>query len=346
MSAVLCSQSPLISSLAIAPMIDWTYTHFRVFMRMLAPKALLYTDMQTPGAVFNNSSRALGFHPMENPLALQLGGADKKALVLSAKKAEQQGFNEINLNLGCPSDRVQAGRFGACLMAEPEHVADCITAIKQAVSIPVTAKTRIGIDHQDSYDFFSAFAHRLIASGCDKLLVHARKAWLRGLNPKQNRTIPPLHYEYVYNIKQELPSVPIVINGNINSLEAIRLHLQQVDGVMLGRLACQNPYAIAIIHHGLYPQIPLLKRSVVLQQYLDYLKTAYAHGVAMSILLKPILGLAHGLPGAKLWKELLSNAQRGGVIPEHRNAISMMENMEQHDSDDVSLLSCQALNDG
>ncbi len=312
-------------------MIDWTYTHFRVFMRMLAPKALLYTDMQTPGAVFNHSSRALGFHPMENPLALQLGGADKEALVLCAKKAEQQGFNEINLNLGCPSDRVQAGRFGACLMSEPEHVADCIAAMKQAVSIPVTAKTRIGIDNQDSYDFFSAFAHGLIEAGCDKLVVHARKAWLRGLNPKQNRTIPPLHYEYVYNIKEALPLVPIVINGNINTLEEINAHLQRVDGVMLGRLACQNPYAIALIHHGLYPQIPLLKRSVILQCYFEYLQTDYACDVPMSVLLKPILGLAHGLPGAKSWKELLMNAQRFGMIPEIKKAILMLEEIEQHD---------------
>jgi len=300
----------LFSPLAIAPMIDWTYTHFRVLMRMLAPHALLYTDMQTVGAIQNNQLRALNFHPSEQPLALQLGGSDKNALVSSAKIAEQHGFVEVNLNLGCPSDRVQAGRFGACLMSEPGHVADCITAMKQAIRIPVTAKTRIGIDKQDSYDFFAAFAHKLVDAGCDKLVVHARKAWLHGLNPKQNRTIPPLHYDYVYKIKQALPLTPVVINGNINEFEEIHEHLQQVDGVMLGRLACQNPYAIAKIHHALYPETPLLKRSSILKQYIDYAELMREKGVPVSLLVKPIFGLAHGLAGARLWKNYLMDIQQ------------------------------------
>ena len=293
-------------------MIDWTYTHFRVFMRMLAPQALLYTEMQTPGAIVHNPSRALDFHEMESPLALQLGGSDKDALVRCAKIAEQQGFAEVNLNLGCPSDRVQAGRFGACMMVEPQHVADCIAAMKQAVAIPVTAKTRIGIDHQDSYDFFAAFAHQLIDAGCDKLIVHARKAWLHGLNPKQNRTIPPLHYDYVYKIKQALPSIPIVMNGNISELDEIDAHLQHVDGVMLGRLACQNPYAIAVIHHALYPHIPLLTRATIMEQYVAYAQSASAIGVPMSLLLKPIFNMAHGLPGARVWKAQLMAIQQSG----------------------------------
>lgn len=302
--------SGLISPLAIAPMIDWTYTHFRVFMRMLAPQALLYTDMQTPGAIINNPSRALDFHTMEQPLALQLGGSDLKALVECAQIAEKRGFTEVNLNLGCPSDRVQAGRFGACLMAEPEHVAECITAMKQAVTIPVTAKTRIGIDTQDSYDFFAAFAHKLVDAGCDKLIVHARKAWLHGLNPKQNRTIPPLHYDYVYKIKQELSSIPVVINGGINEIDEIMQHLEHVDGVMLGRLACQHPYAIAEIHHAMYPHIPLLKRSVILQHYVDYAQPMYEKNVPVSLLLKPIFSLAHGLAGARAWKNQLMTIQQ------------------------------------
>ncbi len=291
-------------------MIDWTYTHFRVLMRMLAPQALLYTDMQTSGAIVNNPARALNFHPMEQPLALQLGGADIKALVDCAQIAEQLGFAEVNLNLGCPSDRVQAGRFGACLMAEPDHVAECIKAMKQAVGIPVTAKTRIGIDTQDSYEFFAGFIHKLVDAGCDKVIVHARKAWLHGLNPKQNRTIPPLHYDYVYRIKQELPSIPVVINGGINELEDIQEHLKQVDGVMLGRLACQNPYAIAMIHHALYPDIPLPERSIILEKYIDYAQPMQEKGVPLSLLLKPIFGLAHGLPGARHWKNQLMDVQQ------------------------------------
>ena len=320
----------LISPLAVAPMIDWTYTHFRVFMRMLAPQALLYTDMQTAGAIFNNPSRALDFHEMETPLALQLGGSDRDALVKCAQIADQRGFSEVNLNLGCPSDRVQAGRFGACLMIEPEHVADCIQAMKQCVGIPVSAKTRIGIDHQDSYDFFASFAHKLVDAGCDKLIVHARKAWLHGLNPKQNRTIPPLHYDYVYKIKQELPSIPIVINGNINELDDINHHLQQIDGVMLGRLACQNPYAIAMIHHALYPHIPLLKRSTILENYVIYAQTEHEKGVPMSLLLKPIFNLSHGLPGARGWKGALMNIQQSKDSAALGHAASLFLEMEHN----------------
>ncbi|MDP3562250.1 MAG: tRNA dihydrouridine(20/20a) synthase DusA [Legionellaceae bacterium] len=306
----------LISPLAIAPMIDWTYTHFRVFMRILAPHALLYTDMQTPGAIKHNPTRALDFHPMETPLALQLGGSDRHELVTAARVAAHHGYNEINLNLGCPSDRVQAGRFGACLMAEPEHVADCIRAMKDAVNIPVTAKTRIGIDHQDNYDFFSTFAHSLIEAGCDKLIVHARKAWLHGLSPKQNRTIPPVQYDYVYKIKQELPDTPIVINGNINTIDDIQTHLKQVDGVMLGRLACNNPYAVALIHHALDPDTPLLSRNDVLQQYLAYINSINYAAVPMSLLLKPLFNMSHGLEGARQWKEQLLSVQQSRSIQE------------------------------
>ncbi len=314
----------LISPLSVAPMIDWTYTHFRVFMRMLAPHALLYTDMQTAGAIQNNPTRALAFHPMEHPLALQLGGADPDALVYCALQAERLGFAEVNLNLGCPSDRVQAGRFGACLMAEPQQVAECIRAMKRAVSIPVTAKTRIGIDTQDSYDFFSTFAHRLVDAGCDKLIVHARKAWLHGLNPKQNRTIPPVNYDYVYQIKRDLPSIPVVINGNIHALSEIHAHLNQVDGVMLGRLVCQNPYALATIHHALYPQTPLLTRKSVLQRYASYVESVHPSGVPMSILVKPILNMAHALPGAREWKARLLSVVRSNQTAGLRDAMEQL----------------------
>ncbi len=302
----------LISPLSVAPMIDWTYTHFRVFMRMLAPNALLYTEMQTVGAIINNPERALHFRDVERPLALQIGGNCLDGLVECAMRAEGAGYSEVNLNLGCPSDRVQAGRFGACLMAEPDHVADCIRTLKRAVRIPVTAKTRIGIDAHDSYEFFSDFAHRLIDAGCDKLIVHARKAWLSGLNPKQNRTIPPLHYDYVYRIKQAFASIPVVINGNINTIDEIHIHLSRVDGVMLGRLVCQNPYALALIHHALYPDTPLASRQVILKHYAQYVESMRLQKIPMSLLLKPIFNMAHGIAGAKLWKEKLMHIQRSG----------------------------------
>lgn len=294
--------------LSIAPMIDWTYSHFRVFMRFLAPEALLYTEMQTTGAVFNNPQRALYFDPMEHPIALQLGGSDKTSLVEAALHAEQLGYDEVNLNLGCPSDRVQAGRFGACLMAEPQLVAECINALSKAVQIPVTAKTRIGIDQQDTYEFFQSFVRHVVDAGAQKVIVHARKAWLHGLNPKQNRTIPPVNYDYVYQIKKDYPHLPIVINGNIKTTTEINTHLSQIDGVMLGRLACDNPYAIAQIHHALYPQYPLLKRSEYAKKYFDYLVQQWDQGVPLSLLVKPIFGLAFGLPGASQWKKGLMHA--------------------------------------
>lgn len=286
-------------------MIDWTYTHFRVWMRLLAPQALLYTEMQTTGAIKNNPGRALFFSPIEHPIALQLGGSDAHALMQSALIAEQEGYDEVNLNLGCPSDKVQAGQFGACLMKEPKQVAACIRAMKQAATIPITAKTRIGIDHQDSYEFFKDFVFQLVDAGCDKLIIHARKAWLNGLNPKQNRTIPPVQYEYVYRIKEELRHIPVIINGNILNLDEIRAHLQQVDGVMLGRLACDNPYKIAQIHHALYPEIPLLKRSQLFELYTNYLVNEHEKGIPLSLLIKPVFNLAHGMQGASQWKQKL-----------------------------------------
>ncbi|KGP64408.1 tRNA-dihydrouridine synthase [Legionella norrlandica] len=295
------------SKLSIAPMIDWTNSHFRTLMRLLAPHALLYTEMQTTGAIQNNPGRALYFNSAEHPVAIQLGGADKLALAKCAVIAEQKGFDEVNLNLGCPSDKVQAGRFGACLMREPTHVADCIREIKQAVRIPVTAKTRIGVDNQDSYEFFRSFALHLVDAGCDKLIVHARKAWLHGLNPKQNRTIPPVNYDYVYELKKEIPHVTVVINGNILTIDEIKNHLTQVDGVMLGRLACDNPYQMAEIHHALYPESFQVKRSQVLIEYLDYLYDEAKKEVSLSILVKPLFNLVFGLPGAKLWKKKLMN---------------------------------------
>ncbi|MEI6095034.1 MAG: tRNA dihydrouridine(20/20a) synthase DusA [Gammaproteobacteria bacterium] len=306
--------------LSIAPMIDWTYTHFRVLMRILAPQALLYTEMQTPQAIANHPQRCLYFSAMEHPLALQLGGSDPDALVAAAQQAQDLGYVEINLNLGCPSDRVLSGHFGACLMNEPQQVTKIIRTLKQHTHLPITAKTRIGIDHQDSYSFFSDFIHRLAEAGCDKFIIHARKAWLKGLSPKQNRTIPPVNYDYVYQIKGELPHLPFVINGNIGTLEAVSDHLKQVDGVMLGRLACDNPYAIALIHHALYPDFSVKSRRQITQEYFSYLQTI-PH-TPLSILLKPLLNLAHGLPNAKIWKNHLITMQRTHTIPDNLDLIS------------------------
>lgn len=286
-------------------MIDWTYSHFRMLMRILAPHALLYTEMQTTGAISNNPIRSLQFNREEHPIALQIGGSEPNILAQCAKLAEQEGYDEININLGCPSDKVQAGHFGACLMNEPEKVSACIRAMKEAVSIPITAKTRIGIDHQDSYEFFSDFAHQLVEAGAQKLIVHARKAWLQGLSPKQNRTIPPVQYDYVYRLKKEIPHTPLVINGNISNLKEINEHLHFVDGVMLGRLACDNPFQIAIISQELYPQTSQNSRSQIFNAYLEYLLDEYHKGVSLSLLIKPVFNLAFGLPGATQWKRKL-----------------------------------------
>ena len=298
----------LISPLAIAPMIDWTYMHFRVLMRLLAPHALLYTEMQTSGAIEHNPQRALEFHRIETPVALQMGGSDPKILAECARKAETAGYIEVNLNLGCPSPRVLAGQFGACLMNDAPRVAACIREIKRAVQIPVTAKIRLGIDHQDSYAFFADFAHMLVDAGCDKLIVHARKAWLTGLNPKQNRTIPPINYDYVYQIKQQLPAIPVVINGQIQTIAGLKVHLQHVDGIMVGRLACQNPYAIAQMHHVLYPEDPLPDRIDVLKKYLAIsagIQGQSQQKIPLSRILKPLFNIMHGLPGASAWKSSL-----------------------------------------
>lgn len=301
--------------LSIAPMIDWTYSHFRVLMRILAPNALLYTEMQTPDAIKFNPQRCLHFNPFEAPIAIQLGGSDKKKLVEAAISAEKTGYKEINLNLGCPSERVQSGSFGACLMVHPELVANCISAIKERVNIPVTAKTRIGIDNHDSYDFFANFCNKLIDAGCDKLIIHARKAWLKGLSPKQNRTIPKINYDYAYRLKKDLPSIPIIINGDIKSNNDVLNQLQHVDGVMLGRLAYQNPYAIALIHKQLFPTISIASRTEVIQKYIEYTQRLDLSQERITFLLKPLFNLFHGQLGAKSWKEKLTNLQ-------HMNSLS------------------------
>lgn len=288
-------------TLSIAPMIDWSYSQFRILMRLLAPNALLYTEMLTSQAILNQTDRILAYNAIEHPLAIQLGGADPVALAQCALLAEQAGYVEINLNVGCPSDRVQSGRFGACLMKEPELVAHCVSEMKNKVKIPVTVKTRVGIDELDDYTFFYNFVKTIAAAGCDKLIVHARKAWLNGLSPKQNRTIPPIQYDKAYAIKRDFPELPVIINGNIQTISDINFHLTQVDGVMLGRLATQNPFAIAEIHHQLFPEILLPDRAKVAENYWHYCGH-YLNTSKHFLVIKPLQNLYHGLPGARAWR--------------------------------------------
>lgn len=316
----------LFSPLAIAPMVNWTNNHFRMLMRLIAPNCLLYTEMQSMHAVIHKPERTLFFHAQEQPLALQLGGSDPTRLAYCSKLAEEHGFCEVNLNLGCPSKKVRDGHFGACLMAEPQIVMECITAMKTSVSIPISVKTRIGINNNDDYDFFASFVHQVLAAGCDKLIIHARKAWLNGLSPKQNRSIPPLNYTFVYRIKQELPTIPVVINGNItDNITEIKYHMERVNGIMLGRLACQQPYTLATIHQYFYPAIARSKRYNILYNYIKYIMWNFAQGVNLSILLQPLFNFAYGLPIAKIWKNTLMQIKHANDLSILPGILTLME---------------------
>ena len=293
--------------LQIAPMVDWTNSPFRLMMRLLFPKAKLYTEMLVPQAIIRNPQRYLGYYAQENPLVLQLGGSNPELLLQAALSAEKFGYHEVNLNLGCPSERVQAGQFGACLMTQKNIVGACISYLKKNLTIPVTAKTRIGVDNFDSYSFFADFIDLLVDSGIDALIVHARKAWLKGLNPKQNRTIPPINYEFVYRIKQQYPQLPVIINGDLKTVSQMQQQLDKVDGVMIGRLACDNPMLIQEFHRKVYPQVTLPCREEALKQYFAIImEENKTH--SLSIYLKPIFNLYHATPFAKQWRQILQNA--------------------------------------
>lgn len=303
-------------TISIAPMMDWTDRHDRYFLRLISSRALLYTEMVTTGAIIHgDTDRFLRFDPAEQPLALQLGGSEPDALARCSEIAESYGYQEINLNVGCPSDRVQNGRFGACLMGEPETVAACMTAMQRATSLPVTVKTRIGIDELDSYDYFKSFIERVAETGVSTFIIHARKAWLTGLSPKENRTIPPLHYDRVYRLKEEMPELEIIINGGISTHEEIDAHLEKVDGVMIGREAYQNPYFLAEIdrrYYGVEDDSP--ERREVIDQMLPYVKREMAAGVPLNSITRHMLGLFQGRPGARAWRRHLSeNAHKKGA---------------------------------
>jgi len=295
--------------LSIAPMIDWTDRFQRYFMRLIAPNALLYTEMIHANAILKGDrNKLLRFDQIEHPVALQLGGSDPALLAEASKIGEAFGYDEINLNVGCPSERVQAGSFGACLMKEPLLVASCLNAMQAAVQIPVTIKCRIGIDREDSYDFFQRFIETLkTETACRIFIIHARSAWLKGLSPKENREIPPLRYEYVYQLKKDFPDLTLILNGGIKTLSDVEMHLQQVDGVMMGREAYHNPYAISEIDKALYQSdLQPLTREKILQQYLLFIEKELAIGTALPLMLKPLLGLFHGQPQGRAWRRFLT----------------------------------------
>ncbi|HSS05513.1 MAG TPA: tRNA dihydrouridine(20/20a) synthase DusA [Rhodanobacteraceae bacterium] len=298
--------SPRTYGLCVAPMMDWTDRHCRYFHRLLSPHARLYTEMVTaPAVLHGDRARLLGFDPAEHPVALQLGGAEPRELAAAARVGADLGYDEVNLNVGCPSDRVQSGRFGACLMREPALVADCIAAMRAAVSIPVTVKCRLGVDEQDEYADLERFVETVRATGCNVFVVHARKAWLEGLSPKENREVPPLNYARVYRLKSEFPELTIVINGGVSSVADVSEHLRHVDGVMLGRTAYHEPYRLAEIEHAIY-STPLPERDIVLERMRPYVQAHLARGDRLQHISRHILGLYQGLPGARAYRRLLS----------------------------------------
>ena len=291
--------------LSVAPKIDWTTTDYRYFARLFNPHVYLYTEMISTGALLHgNRARHLRFDTLEHPLVLQLGGADSSEMAQCAQFAQQHGYDEVNINVGCPSDRVQHNKIGACLMAEPQTVADLVKHMQAAVDIPVTVKHRIGIDDFDSYEFMVDFVEKVAAAGCTRFIVHARTAWLQGLSPKQNREIPPLRYNDVYRLKQDFPTLDIEINGGIETVADIKTHLQHVDGVMIGRAFYHNPYLLAEAN-SLWGA-PITKRSDILAQLYPYLEKQIAKGEALPTMTRHYLGLFQGLTGARKWRQALS----------------------------------------
>ncbi len=292
----------------VAPMLDWTDQHCRYFYRLLSKRALLYTEMVTTGALIHGDyQRFLAFDNSEHPVAFQLGGSNPRELALCAKMVADAGYDEVNLNVGCPSDRVQNGRFGACLMAEPQVVADGIAAMQQAVSIPVTVKSRIGIDDKDSYEELVDFICTVANVGCQTFIVHARKAWLSGLSPKQNRDVPPLRYDVVYQLKKDFPQLVFILNGGLTTLEQAEENLSLVDGVMLGREVYHNPYILADVDSRLFADdLNRVTREEVVELLIPYIQTQLQAGVRLNSISRHVLGLFHGAPGARGWRRYIS----------------------------------------
>lgn len=289
-------------------MLDWTDRHCRFFHRLLTKEAILYTEMVTTGAIlYGDPTRQLRFNSQEHPVALQLGGSEPQELAQCARIAQDYGYDEINLNVGCPSERVQKGAFGACLMAEPQLIAECVSAMQAAVAIPITVKNRIGIDDQEDYADLHHFIDTVSQAGCQTFIIHARKAWLKGLSPKENREIPPLRYDLVYQIKQAFPALEIIINGGITTLEQCQQHLQHVDGVMVGREAYHNPWLLAQVDPLLYgTPAPLESRQAALLAMLPYVQAQLDAGVPLGHISRHLLGLFQGMPGARAFRRLIS----------------------------------------
>lgn len=295
---------PLIS---VAPMMDYTDRHDRYFLRLIAPEVILYTEMITTHALMHGDpDYLLSFHQKEHPIVLQLGGSDPSALSTCAKMGESRGYDEINLNVGCPSPRVSSGRFGACLMLEPDLVAESVAAMKSAVKIPITVKCRIGVDHQDHYSQLQAFIEKVSKAGCSHFIIHARKAWLKGLSPKQNREVPPLQYDVVYQIKRDFPDLTITINGGVKTIEAVQSHLTHLDGVMIGRQAYANPYFLSSISRECFQNGATLLRSEVVEAMLPYIDEELHQGTRLSAMARHLLGLFHGERGANAYRRYLS----------------------------------------
>lgn len=303
-----------LNKFSIAPMLDWTDKHCRYFHRILTKQTLLYTEMVTTGAILYGKGDYLAFNEQEQPVSLQLGGSDPIALAKCAKLAEERGYNEINLNVGCPSDRVQNGMFGACLMGKADLVANCIDTMQKEVNIPVTVKTRIGIDNQDSYSFLCEFIEKVMPY-TDTFIVHARKAWLSGLSPKENREVPPLDYERVYQLKRDYPQLTIAINGGIKTIEEIKHHLNYVDGVMVGREAYQNPLLLTQIDQQIFgDDTPIIDPIVAIQTLYPYIETQLSQGGQLNHIMRHTLGIFNGRKGAKQWRRYLSeNAHKPGA---------------------------------
>jgi len=288
-------------------MMDWTDRHCRFFHRLLAPSALLYTEMVTSGAVLHgNREKLLTFNRAEHPVALQLGGSDPEDLARCARVAEEWGYDEVNLNVGCPSDRVQRGRFGACLMLEPGLVRDCVVAMQDAVGIPVTVKTRLGVDRHDSYGWFRDFVGNVAESGCNVFIVHARKAWLSGLSPKQNREVPDLRHDRVYRLKQEFPDLTVVLNGGVTAVADVERHLHRVDGVMLGRAAYHDPWILSELQRRFFAARGVASREDAVHALTGYLTSQVAVGVPVKHVTRHVLGLFGGQPGARRWRRYIS----------------------------------------
>ena len=324
-SPVLPSPSPNRCRLSVAPMMDWTDRHCRYFHRLLSAKTLLYTEMVTTGALIHGDvPRHLDYNHQEHPVALQLGGSEPADLAQCAKLGEQWGYDEVNLNCGCPSERVQRGAFGACLMAEPQLVSDCVKAMADAVSLPVTVKHRIGIDKQDSYDFVRDFVGAVSNAGCHTFIVHARSAWLKGLSPKENREVPPLRYELVHRLKKDFPHLNIVINGGLTTHAQIAEQLQQLDGVMVGREAYHNPWLMASWDADFFGETPSgLTRDAVEALMCDYMAHEFkTHGTPHSAIARHMLGLRHGLPGSRRWRQVWSDHRLKGLPPQKIMALA------------------------